>query len=268
MRAKARILFFGGDSNAADIWMGACGVGAFGPGACGAGHSRARRDKAPAPPTVATAPVTDNYFGTKVTDNYRWLEDAGSDETKKFIDNENAYTTRYFDQVKILPDTEDDLDALEHVEQWGLPIERGDDYFFEKRLAGEDQTSIYVRHGWAGKEKRLIDPAQLSKDPNTSVTLEDVSRDGSMIEYRVRLGGADEGGIHVFDVKAGKPMPDELPSALYWSVNFTPEGRACFMRAATARARSCMNTYSARGTRRTRFCLDTSFAASCWGRMT
>jgi hypothetical protein len=44
-----------------------------------------------------------------------------------------------------------------------VPILRGNDCFLRRRLAGEDQSSIYVRHGWAGKDKRLIDPAQLSK---------------------------------------------------------------------------------------------------------
>ena len=53
---------------------------------------------------------------------------------------------------------------MEHVEQWSLPIARGDNYFFEKRLAGEDQSSIYVRRGWAGKDARLIDPAQSSAE--------------------------------------------------------------------------------------------------------
>jgi hypothetical protein len=37
--------------------------------------------------------------------------------------------------------------------------------------AGEQQFSIYVRHGWTGKDERLIDPATLSRDPNTSVSL-------------------------------------------------------------------------------------------------
>ena len=181
-----------------------------------------------APPQTQAAPVTDNYFGTKVTDNYRWLEDANSDATKKFIADQNAYTKRYFDQLKILPQAEDDLDALEHVEQWSLPIARGDNYFFEKRLAGEDQSSIYVRRGWAGKDARLIDPAQLSKDPDTSVSLEDVSRDGALVVYRVRQGGADEATIHFFDVKAAKTLPDELPTALYWTVNFAPDGKGIY----------------------------------------
>ena len=40
----------------------------------------------PAPPAVEADPVMDDYFGTKVTDNYRWLEDAQSPETRAFID--------------------------------------------------------------------------------------------------------------------------------------------------------------------------------------
>jgi prolyl oligopeptidase len=182
----------------------------------------------PAPPGAQVAPVTDTYFGARVIDNYRWLEDAVSPETRKFIDDENAYTARYMEQVRSRPEAEDDLDALEHVEKWSLPIQRGDSYFFEKRLAGEDQSSIYVRQGWAGKDKRLIDPAQLSKDPDTSVMLEDVSRDGNLIEYRVREGGADETSVKVFNVKTGKNLFDELPSALYWTVNFAPDGSGLF----------------------------------------
>ena len=40
----------------------------------------------PPPPVAEADPVIDNYFGTKITDNYRWLEDAKSTETRDFID--------------------------------------------------------------------------------------------------------------------------------------------------------------------------------------
>ena len=92
-----------------------------------------------------------------------------------------------------------------------MPIQRGNDLFFEKTLAGEDQASIYVRHGWAEKDKRLIDPAQFSRDPNTSVTLADVSRDGNLVAYLVREGGADETTVRVYNIKTNKMLEDELP---------------------------------------------------------
>jgi hypothetical protein len=64
----------------------------------------------PPPPAVEAVPVTDDYFGTKIQDNYRWLEDANSPETKAFIDDENAYTQRYMEQARIRPQIADDLD--------------------------------------------------------------------------------------------------------------------------------------------------------------
>ena len=182
----------------------------------------------PAPPDAQVTPVTDDYFGTKVVDNYRWLENAQSQETKDFIDAENAYTARYMEQARIRPQIADDLDQLEHVTSWTIPITRGNDLFFEKLLAGEDQASIYVRHGWAEKDKRLVDPAQFSKDPDTSVELDDVSRDGTLVAYGVREGGSDETTVHVFNVKTGKKMEDELPSANYLSVCFAPDGHGLY----------------------------------------
>jgi prolyl oligopeptidase len=182
----------------------------------------------PSPPQVQAAPVKDDYFDTKIVDNYRWLEDANSAETKAFIDDENAYTDRYMKQARIRSQVADDLDSLEHVSEWSTPVQRGNDLFFEKRLAGEDQFSIYVRHGWAEKDKRLIDPAQFSRDPNTSIDLMDVSRDGSLVAYLVREGGADETVMRVFNVKTGKTLEDELPAAIYLAVNFAPDEKGIY----------------------------------------
>lgn len=198
--------------------------------ATAAGQAIHGRDgiKLPPPPDAKKIPVTDDYFGTRITDDYRWLEDAKSPETRAFINSENAYTQRYLEQARIRSQVADGLQGLEQVSTWGIPIQRGDDYFFLKRLAGEGQASIYMRHGWVGKDKRLIDPAQFSRDPNTSVELMDVSRDGTLVAYGVREGGEDETTIHVYNLKTGKNLFDTLPRAIYWSLNFAPDGKGIY----------------------------------------
>jgi prolyl oligopeptidase len=182
----------------------------------------------PPPPAVEAIPVADDYFGTKIPDSYRWLEDAKSPETRAFIDAQNAYTGRYLKQAHIREQVVDDLDALQNVSAMGIPIARANSFFFRKRLAGEQQPSIYVRYGWTGKDERLIDPAKLSRDANTSVVIEDVSRDGSLLAYAVRQGGADETGVHLLNVKTGKTLEDELPAARYESVSFAPDGASIY----------------------------------------
>jgi prolyl oligopeptidase len=186
----------------------------------------------PTPPPTEAVPVVDNYFGTKITDNYRWLEDAKSTETRAFIDQQMAYTDRYLKQAKVRPEFADSLDALIHVTSWSTPIQRADSYFFMKRLSSEEQPSIYVRHGWSttaqsaskpNQDIRLIDPASLSRDPNTSVSLVTVSDDATLLAYGLRQGGADEQEVHFLNVKTGKALDDTLPTDRYNSVDLAPD---------------------------------------------
>jgi prolyl oligopeptidase len=179
-------------------------------------------------PDVNTDPVTANYFGTKIVDNYRWLEDAKSDETRKFIDAQNAYTNRYLQHVPLHAQIPDQLGPLVDVSATAIPIQRADSYFFERRLSGEEQYSIYVRHGWAGKDERLVDPAVVSRDPDTSIAIAGVSEDGQTLAYFVKQGGADENVIHFADVKTRKTLEDELPSARYLSLHFAPDGKSVY----------------------------------------
>ena len=203
----------------------------------------------PPPPAADAVPVVDNYFGTKITDNYRWLEDAKSPETRDFLDRQIAYTDRYLKQARVRPEFQENLDALVHITSWSVPIQRtdghGDSYFFTKRLSDEEQASIYVRHGWAspataktraagskaadlGKDIRLIDPASLTRDPNTSVSLLSVSQDGALLAYGVRQGGADEEEVHILNVKTRKTLEDTLPAGRYNSVDFAPDGSGIY----------------------------------------
>src|ERR1700719_2316431 len=117
----------------------------------------------PNPPAVKTELVVDEYKSaapgvpTKITDPYRWLEDAHSPATRAYITAQNAYTAQYFSQVKMLPTVVDEMGKLLKVDFVSVPTRRGDRYFFSKRLADENQASIYMRVGLHGVDEKLID---------------------------------------------------------------------------------------------------------------
>jgi prolyl oligopeptidase len=187
----------------------------------------------PAPPAVTKQPVVDTYQQTggpdvKVTDEYRWLEDAQSSQTRAYIAAENAYSQKYLDQVKILPQVREQMAALLKVDQVSSPTQRGNRFFFSKRLADENQGSIYMREGLHGEDVRLIDGTKMSADGNTSVNLNGLSEDGKVLVYGVRVGGADESEVHFFDVDARKDLPTVLPLARYGGVSFGPEMKGVY----------------------------------------
>jgi len=205
----------------------------------------------PSPPPTDASPVVDDYSGIKISDSYRWLEDAKSTQTRAFIDAQNAYTERYLKQAKIRPQVVDDLSAIVDVSSAQIPIYCGGSEYFLKRLQGEQQYSIYVRRNWTGstvpaKDERLIDPAKLTRDSNTSVAIDDVSRDCNLVAYQVQKGGADEVEIHIFNVKTGKTLEDELPTARYLASTLPRMARASTTRVTTAKARWLTFTCSVR----------------------
>src|ERR1700678_2051808 len=183
----------------------------------------------PNPPTVKSDPVVDEYKSTdskvptKVTDPYRWLEDAHSPETRAYIAAQNAYTAEYFSQVKMLPEVVEQMDKLLKTDFVGVPTKRGDRYFFSKRLADENQASIYMRVGLHGADEKLIDGPKLSSDQNTSVNTMNLTEDGSMMAYGIRVGGADEVEVHFLDVATRKDVGDVMPRARYSGVDIGPD---------------------------------------------
>ena len=178
-------------------------------------------------------PVTDTYHqangpNVSITDDYRWLEDAKSPAARAYISAENAYTQQYLDQVKILPQVRTQMAALLKVDEMSTPTRRGERLFFTRKLAEENQGSIYMRSGLHGEDVRLIDGTRMSADGNTSVNLQGVSEDGTLVIYGVRVGGADEEEIHFFDIASRKDLPDVLPSARYTGVSLSRDNKGVY----------------------------------------
>ena len=182
----------------------------------------------PAPPATATGTVTEDFHGTEIKDPYRWLEDAKSPQTRAWIDSQIRYTEEYLSQIKIRPQIVADLTKLQRVDVYSVPAEYGGKIFFEKRLADENQSSIYERDGWKSTDTRLVDATKLSADQNTSVSIDDISHDGKLVVYGIRQGGADEQSVHILNVDTRQELADTLPSGRYFGISLSPDQKGLY----------------------------------------
>lgn len=180
------------------------------------------------PPTTKQDDVVDTYFGVKVPDPYRWLENQESRATRAWIEAEDKCTEA---AIRGLPGREaitKRLNELLKVNSVELPRERNGYYFFLKRAPGRDLYVIYKRHGENGKDEVLVDPAPLSADHSTSVSLTAVSHDAAVIAYEIRAGGQDETTVRFRDANTLKDLGDTLPKAVYFGVSFTLDGKGVY----------------------------------------
>jgi prolyl oligopeptidase len=182
----------------------------------------------PPPPPTKAEPVTETVHGTEVTDPYRWLEDSKSPATRAWLETQMKYTEDYLAQVKVRPEIVKRLTELVRVESYSIPVERANLYFFKKRLPEENQGSIYVRRGLKGNDEKLVDAGRLSADQNTSINLADISKDGKLLVYEIREGGADEQSLHLLEVSTKKELNDVLPPARYAGVSLSPDQQGLY----------------------------------------
>src|SRR5215472_2211940 len=179
------------------------------------GDSHAAASPIAAPPKTAVNEVKEMVQGTEIVDPYRWLEDQSSPETRAWIDAQNAYTDSLLSKIPGRDALRQQVSALIKIDTMTSPQVHNNRYFFSKRSADQDQSSLYMRKGLDGQDELLIDPLPLSPNHTVTVGLSSVTKDGKLMAYFVRQGGADETTPHLFDVDAHKELADVFPKALY-----------------------------------------------------
>src|SRR5215468_12256015 len=139
------------------------------------------------PPAARKAQVTDTYFDTKLSDDYRWLEDLSSKETTDWIKAQADYTKGMMDRIPGRDALLNDyvrLDGMRPAVISSVSRKNGR-YFYKKTLPAENVGRIYYRDGIEGKETLLFDPTKGAEGKSVSVAFYAASEDGKQVALGV-----------------------------------------------------------------------------------
>lgn len=174
--------------------------------------------------------VVDTFFGQKITDPYRWLENEVSSDkdVTAWIESQNKLTNAYIDKLPGRNIFKTRLKELNNYERLSIPIKKGSSSFYFRTTGDKNHRVLYVRNGMDGRESVLIDPNAWSKDGTTSLASWAVSNDGKLLAYAVQDGGSDWLTIKVLDVNTGKLLNDEVKWARYTTIAWNKDGTGFF----------------------------------------
>ena len=166
--------------------------------------------------------TVDDYFGTKVKDPYRWLEDDRSAETAAWVVAQNKVTNAYLDQIPFRNQLKERLEKLWNYEKTGAPFIEGEFSYYFKNNGLQNQSVLY-RKDAVGNETIFLDPNTFSKDGTTSLGELAFSKDGSKLAYSISEGGSDWRKVIVIDALSKEVIGDTLIdvkfSGLSWKGN-------------------------------------------------
>ena len=160
-------------------------------------------------PDTRKTDQADDYFGTKVSDPYRWLEDDRSDETKAWVIAQNKVTTGYIAQIPFRDAIKKRLTELWNYAKYSAPFKEGAYTYFYLNDGLQNQSVLYRQLGDA-KPEVFLDPNKFSTDGTSSLQGIDFSKDGSLAAYQVSEGGSDWRKVIVIDTKTGNKVDDTL----------------------------------------------------------
>ena len=162
------------------------------------------------------------YFGTKVADPYRWLENDQAADTKAWVQDENKVTQNYLTQIPFRETIRKRLETLWNYEKYGAPFKEGKYLYFSKNTGLQSQSVVYRQQG-AGTPEIFLDPNTFSKDGTTSLAGLDFTKDGSLAAYQISEGGSDWRKVIVLNTATkaiiGDTLKDVKFSGLAWKGN-------------------------------------------------
>lgn len=192
-------------------------------------------------PLTAREEVTDTYFGTVVSDPYRWLENDTSTATTSWVKLQNAVTYDYLDKIPFRNDLRNRIRELTNYPKLGVPFRKNNDFYFFKNNGLQNQSVLYRTTTDKGKAELILDPNQFSTDGTVALTQIELSNDGNYLAYSISKKGSDWNEIHILDLKTLQKLPDVIRwvkfsniawkgNGFYYSAYDVPKDGAIFSR--------------------------------------
>jgi len=174
-------------------------------------------------PQAKTVAQVDDFFGTKVADPYRWMENTEDPELQAWVDAENGLTQGEIGKVPYRAQVAKRLKELLAYPREGLPQKRGPWLVYTKNSGLQNQSVYYRQKGDNGVAETLLDPNALSADGTVSIAAVSFTLDGRLMGYGLSQSGSDWQTLHVRDVATGKDRPDVIERCRFTSIAWAPD---------------------------------------------
>lgn len=170
-------------------------------------------------PETKKGNVVDEYFGEKVADPYRWLEDDMSDETAQWVKAENDVTFSYLKNIPYRDELKTTLEKLMNYEKVTAPFKEGEYTYFYKNDGLQNQYVVYRKKGDSEAEV-FLDPNTFSSDGTTSMSGLTFTEDGTLAAYQISEGGSDWRKIIIIDTATKQPIEEALVDVKFSGISW------------------------------------------------
>lgn len=166
--------------------------------------------------------VTDDYYGTKVLDPYRWME---NDKDPRWMPWLRSQATAARHTLDAIPARERFLKSAKALTGDLVTVQKvvavGQTQFTQRRKAGAEDSMLFARTG-AAPERILVDPAKIAGGDQV-IDWWQTSSDGRYVAVGLSKRGSEASVVHVVETATGRLLPDRIPNTDFGIFGWLPD---------------------------------------------
>ena len=166
----------------------------------------------------------DTYFGVKVADPFRPLEDDRSPATAAWVEAENQVTNAYLSKIPFRAKLLKRLKEVADFEKVSTPFKKNDKWYVYKNNGLQNQSVLYQMDELGGPLREFLDPNKLSDDGTVALQSTSFSKDGKYMAYVISRSGSDWQEIYVKDIATGELLTDHIEWAKFGGAQWCGNG--------------------------------------------
>ncbi|MFO7704331.1 MAG: prolyl oligopeptidase family serine peptidase [Halopseudomonas sp.] len=186
----------------------------------------------PAPPSAEPRAPTETRFGITLEDPDRWLEDQQNPAAQDWVKGQADYTRAVLDAIPLRAEVLADLERLEKVTSARLQdvvLMQGERLLIRRQEAGMQTSRLYLREGWDGSDRLLLDPEDWKKKTGNphAINYAVPSPDGRHAVVGLSDSGSEMAVAYVIELASGKQVGTPITRARF-GVSWLPDSSGFF----------------------------------------
>lgn len=171
-------------------------------------------------PKTAEVDQVDQYFGTKIEDPFRWLENDTSEATGQWVDRQNEVTQDLLSKIPFRNKIKERLTTLMNYPKSSAPYKSGKYITYFKNDGLQNQSVLYFKEGMNGQEKVLLNPNKLSEEGTVALAAMSFSPNQQFFAYAISASGSDWQEIYIMDMKTGQLLKDKIEFVKFTGIHW------------------------------------------------
>ena len=181
------------------------------------------------PPVAPVQTVVDTYYGQKVEDPYRSMENQKDPAVMAWMKAQADYTRAVLDSMPGRKTFAAKMETYMNAAEYTVSdVQLGGKYtFYRKRKQGQNLAALYVREGTGKAERLLFDPNQFDTGAShLSLDQYTPSWDGKYVLIATSPGGSEAMTAHIFKTATGEELPESLER--FEGASFSEDGETIY----------------------------------------